>query len=75
MRTTGGIERLRSERGKEKITFNDVVDHLVDFVDRYPECADVVDGVAHFLAEVEEVDHDHERDEGGGIKPGETVEV
>jgi hypothetical protein len=75
VRTTTGIEILRDERGEEQITFKDVADHFVDFVDRYPEHSEAIDRVAQFLAKVEDVEHDHDRDEGGGIKPGEKVDA
>ncbi|HEX8001226.1 MAG TPA: DUF6104 family protein [Mycobacteriales bacterium] len=62
-----GIERLRAERGDEQVTFGDVADHLVDFVDRDPAARGVVDRLAGFLAEVERVDHAHENDPDRGL--------
>lgn len=62
-----GIERLRAERGDEQVTFGDVADHLVDFVDRDPAARDVVGRLARFLAEVEGVDHSHENDPRRGL--------
>lgn len=62
-----GVERLRSLRGEERVTFDDVADHLVDFADRDPSARDVVDRVARFLAEVERVDHSHENDPDRGL--------
>jgi hypothetical protein len=62
-----GVERLRTLRGDEQVTFGDVADHLVDFADRDPAAADVVDRLARFLAEVERVDHAHENDPERGV--------
>jgi len=62
-----GVERLRRDRGEEKVSFHDVADHLVDFADRDPAARDVVDRLAAFLAEVEQVDHDHENDPDRGV--------
>jgi hypothetical protein len=54
-----GIDRLRDKRGDQQVTFADVCDHLVDFRRRSPEHAGAVDAFAAFLANVEDVDHDH----------------
>jgi len=62
-----GIARLREVRGEERVSFNDVADHLVDFADRDPGARDVLDRLARFLAEVERVDHDHENDPQRGL--------
>lgn len=62
-----GVAKLREQRGDEQVTFNDVADHLVDFVDRDPAARDVVDRLAAFLAEVERVDHSHENDPVRGL--------
>ena len=62
-----GVRRLRAERGEEQVTFNDVADHLVDFVDRDPAARDVLDRLATFLAGVEKVDHSHENDPERGL--------
>ena len=62
-----GVDRLRETRGSEEVTFGDVADHLVDFVDRDPAARDVVDRLAAFLAEVERVDHNHENDPSRGL--------
>lgn len=62
-----GIGRLREERGDEQVTFGDVADHLVDFVDRDPAARDVVERLARFLAQVEQVDHSHENDPHRGL--------
>lgn len=62
-----GIDRLRAARGDEQVTFGDVADHFVDFVDRDPAARDVVDRLAAFLAEVERVDHAHENDPHRGL--------
>jgi hypothetical protein len=51
--------RLKRKRGDERVTFEHIADHLVDFAERNPEHADVVADVANFLAAVEDVEHDH----------------
>lgn len=55
-----GVERLREERGEQTVSFDDVADHLEDFVRRHPEARPAIDGFARFLAGVEDVDHEHE---------------
>ena len=62
-----GIAKLRAMRGEEQVTFDDVADHFVDFADRDPAARDVLDRLAAFLAEVEQVDHDHENDPERGL--------
>lgn len=62
-----GVDRLRELRGEERVSFGDVADHFVDFVDRDPGARDVVNRVARFLAEVEKADHDHENDAERGV--------
>lgn len=70
-----GVRRLRDERGDEKVSFNDVADHLVDFVDRDPAARAVVDRLAAFLADVEQVDHSHENDPERGLAGTPETEV
>jgi hypothetical protein len=55
-----GLQRLRDERGDEEVTFNDVADHVEDFVRREPGARTILDRFAGFLAGVENVDHEHE---------------
>ena len=55
-----GLQRLREERGEEEVTFNDVADHVEDFVRREPGARTIMDRFAGFLAAVEDVDHEHE---------------
>jgi hypothetical protein len=65
---TEGLELLLERRGKEKVTFQDVVDHMADYLDRYPNEEHAVDNVAKFLAGVEDVKHDHDaRDVGSDV--------
>jgi hypothetical protein len=54
-----GIRLLNQRRGQEKIAFKDVADHLVDYVERFPDEAEAIDKLARFLAGVEDVDHEH----------------
>lgn len=65
-----GIDLLRSQRGTQQVTFNDVADHLVDYVDRHPDSRAVVDGLAAFLARVERIDHDHDASPQRGLAGG-----
>ena len=58
------IRELRRRRGSERVTFDEVADHLVDFAAAHPQHRDAVDRVAGFLARVTEMDH--ERDAVGG---------
>jgi hypothetical protein len=58
-----GIELLRSKRGPESVTFNDVSDHLFDYLKRHPDHEAVVQALAGFLARVEDVDHEHSGEE------------
>jgi hypothetical protein len=64
----GGIERLRSQRGGEEVTFNDVADHLVDYVERHSENRSVIEDLAGFLARVEMIDHDHDASPDRGLE-------
>ncbi len=64
-----GIERLRAQRGKERVTFGEVCDHLRDFLRRSPERADLVDELAGFLAGVENVEHRHGEDRPATLDP------
>jgi hypothetical protein len=45
-----GIGELRDRRGEERVTFNELADQLVEFADRSPNDATVVDALASFLA-------------------------
>lgn len=59
---TAAVQRLRDKRGHEQVTFDDVADHLEDFVRRRPHARSTIDELAAFLARVEDVDHEHEGD-------------
>jgi hypothetical protein len=66
---SSGIDRLRAKRGSQRVSFDDVADHLVDFAERHPEAAGTVDALGDFLAGVEDVRHDHEADPERGVPP------
>ena len=66
---SSGIDHLRTKRGSQRVSFDDVADHLVDFAERHPEQARTVDALAEFLAGIEDVDHDHEADPERGAPP------
>jgi hypothetical protein len=44
-----------------------VADHLHDYADRHPDDAAVVERIAGFLADVEDVPHDHDKDPTRGL--------
>ena len=58
--STPGIEQLRSQRGAERATFNEVADHMTDFMGRHPEGGRVVDELAAFLAAARLHGHAHD---------------
>ena len=64
-----GVETLREKRGEEKVTFNDVCDPLVDYEERHPEHVDAIEDFARFIGNVEDIDHDHEKDPKRGMEP------
>lgn len=53
------VSLLRERRGEQRVSFNHVADHLVDFAERFPQSRAVVERLAVFLAGVEQADHDH----------------
>ena len=59
-----GVAELRRRRGEERVRFDEIADHLVDFAARFPTERVTLDRLASFLAEVESVDHDHEASAG-----------
>lgn len=61
------IERLRAKRGNENVTFEQVADHLRDYVARRHEDRSAIDRVAGFLADVEDIPHDHDKDARHGL--------
>jgi len=63
----GGIDLLRKLRGAERVTFNDVADHLNDYVKQHPAALRALDGFARFIAEVEKVEHDHDAVAEGSV--------
>ena len=68
-----GVETLREKRGGEEVTFNDVCDHLVDYEERHPENSDALEDFARFIANVEDIDHEHERDPKRGMDAGQDA--
>ena len=45
-----GIGELRDRRGDEQVSFNELADRLVDFVERSPQDAPTIDALASYLA-------------------------
>jgi hypothetical protein len=66
---SSGIDRLRAKRGRQRVSFDDVADHLVDYAERHPDTAATLDALAGFLADVEDVHHDHDADPERGVPP------
>jgi len=64
---TEGINMLRAARGPNLVSFSDVADHLVDYVERHPGDRDVIDQFAAFLTMVEQIPHDHDADPERGL--------
>ena len=62
-----GIETLRKKRGNQKVTFDNICDHLTDYSDRHPENATAMEDFARFVANVEDIEHDHEAHGRRGI--------
>ncbi len=54
-----GVELLRQRRGDQKLSFAELADHIVDFIERHPEATDLLDGFARFLVTVEQLEHAH----------------
>ena len=48
-----GIGELRDRRGDEQITFNELADQLVAFVERSPQETATIDAFASYLAKAE----------------------
>lgn len=61
------IARLRDKRGDQDVKFSQVADHLRDYTDLNPDDGDAVQRVAAFLADVEDVPHEHENDPERGL--------
>ena len=55
-----GVLLLRRNRGRQKVSFDQVADHLVDFAARFPSTRRVIDDLAGFLSDVEGIEHDHD---------------
>jgi uncharacterized protein DUF6104 len=64
-----GVEELRRKRGEEDVKFKNVCDHLNDYADRHPETCGVIEDFARFVANVEDIDHEHEKHGTRGIAP------
>jgi hypothetical protein len=63
----GGVELLRKRRGDEQVTFKDVADHLSDYLKHHPSALRAIDGFARYVAEVENVAHDHDAVPKGSV--------
>jgi hypothetical protein len=67
---TDGIDFLRKRRGREQVTFDDVADHLNDYVRLHPSSFKALDAFAKYLAEIERAEHDP--DEAGAGRTAAT---
>jgi hypothetical protein len=61
------IERLRDKRGEQDVKFSQIADHLHDYTDLSPDDGDAVQRVAAFLADVEDLPHEHDNDPQRGL--------
>jgi hypothetical protein len=52
--TDRGIEELDERRGDEQVTLGWLAERLRGFVDLHPEAADAVDGLASWLARLDD---------------------
>ena len=62
-----GFELLRAHRGGQKVSFDELADHLFDYADVHPEARVVLHGFAAFLTAVEFIPHDHDADPRRGL--------
>ena len=63
----GGVDLLRKLRGEERVSFNDVADHISDYAKLHPSSLRAVDAFARYLAELDDVEHDHDVVEKGSV--------
>lgn len=54
------IDLLHQKRGSEQVTFDDIADHMTDYLQSHPEDETVMHRFALFLARVEDDDHAHD---------------
>jgi DNA-binding transcriptional LysR family regulator len=67
--TDRGIEELDDRRGQEQVTIGWLAERLRDFVDDHPESEATIDGLASWLARLDEEDEGLEA--GIAAEPGE----
>jgi hypothetical protein len=70
-----GIQTLRDQRGGGRVSFDEVADHLVDYCERNPGHAEVINRFAEFFAAVEFLPHDHDADPDRGLPAPGTFSV
>ena len=54
------VDLLRERRGTERASFDEIADHLVDFVERHPQAQPVIERLAVFLAAAGASGHHHD---------------
>lgn len=59
---------LQRKRGDQRVSFDHVADHLVDFAERNPDQAQTMADLAEFLAAIEDVEHDHSAGDEAGTE-------
>jgi hypothetical protein len=64
----GGVDLLRKLRGDERVSFNDVADHMIDYAKLHPGALRAIDAFARYVAEIEGVDHDHDSVSKGSVE-------
>jgi len=58
--TDRGAEELARRRGEEEVTFAWLAERFTEFVNLNPECENVIDRVATWLARLDDDDDDDE---------------
>ena len=69
--TDRGIEELDERRGDEQVSIAWLAERLRDYVDEHPEAEATIDGLASWLARLDDEDDDGEP-YGQGTEPGES---
>lgn len=66
-----GIGELRRDRGRERVSFDEVADHMCDYLQVHPRSELELDRFAAFLASIEHVPHAHSPQRRGSTRaPG-----
>lgn len=63
-----GVARLRSSRGDQQVSFDDIADHMRDFVSASPVDRGAVERFASFLVTADRTEHSHDGPLGSSLK-------